>query len=104
MEYVEVQENRYRGIRDQLLVLRYAGNIGFITTRDLKADVPSPEDDQKWSLAQYILLPHILVRNNRTLAGIVIANADPPFVIGDFSGDEPMPTIPPRLVKLYDAG
>ena len=104
MEYLEIQENRCGGIRDRLLELGYVGNIGFITTRDLKGDPPSPEDDRKWSMAQYIFLPHILVRNNRTLAGIVIPNADPPFVIGDFSGDEPIPTLPTRLVTLYDDG
>lgn len=102
-----VQEDRYRPIQQMLIEARYrSGPIGFVTNRDLK---PGPnranreEDGNRWSQAQYVMVPWILLRNGRAVSGVTIPDTTPPFVIGDFWDAEPS-DIPDDLVKVYDSG
>src|SRR5258705_1292840 len=81
-----IQEDRFRGIREHLIALQNRDTpIAFVTTRDLRAETPKPEDDVRWSQAQYVMFPWLLVRNKKTVGGAFVPNTDPPLVIGDFS-------------------
>jgi len=99
-----VQEARYKPIRQKLAELGYgSGNIAFLTNRGLRSESTLGEDDQRWTQAQYVMVPWILLRNTRSVSDVEIANAAPPYVIGDFWDGVP-PEFPKGLLKLYDAG
>jgi hypothetical protein len=100
---VVAQSARYEDIRNRLLALGYrTGTIGFITNRDLKSQQNTDEDGKRWSQAQFILVPWILLRGKRSVSGYEV-KTDAPFVIGDFWDGTPA-GFPPELVKLHESG
>jgi len=101
---LSIQENRFKPIRERLISLTYSGKLEFVTTQDLRSEATKPEDGLRWSQAQYVMLPWVLVRKSQTVGGIEVHGADLPFVIGDFPIDKPLPNFPPYLSKLFDTG
>jgi hypothetical protein len=98
---VVAQEMRYSGIREKLIEFHYrGGEIRYTSTRDLKGEPPTPDDDKNWDQAQYVMVPWILVRNNRSVSNVEV-HPTTPFVIADFSEGE-LDELPKELVKLYE--
>ena len=100
---IVVSEDRYRGLRQALVDLRYpSGPISFITNRDLKAEHPTAEDDLKWGLAQYALPPWIVLRNGVSVSNLR-AKTFGPLVIADF-WDAESAQVPADFQELYNSG
>ena len=98
-----VQHDRYRGIRDALLRSGSAkGYVGFVTNRTLQSKPETSDDGKRWSQAQYVMVPWILISQERAV-GHGASDANPSLLIGDFWDGQP-DTIPPNLVPLYDSG
>jgi hypothetical protein len=96
-------EARYARLQETLRAAGYrSGNIGFITNRDLKSEHNTAEDDERWSQAQFALVPWIVLRGTRSVSGYA-AKTTPALVIGDF-WDGPPVEVPPGLVKIYESG
>src|SRR5947207_10280043 len=95
-----VQSARYESIRNELLKAGYrSGTVGFITNRDMRSEQSTDEDGFRWSQAQFILLPWIVVHGNRSVSGSEIKSSTP-FVIGDFWDGVPSGS-PPGLVEIF---
>ena len=99
---VVVQEFRYEPIREILADTEYrTGMIAFITNRDLKLEKSTLQDDLRWSQAQFMLVPWVLLRDMRSVSGYS-TKAATQFVIGDFWDGAPA-EFPPDLVKVYES-
>src|SRR5947207_13848621 len=97
---VVFQSARYESIRNELLKAGYrSGTVGFITNRDMRSEQRTVEDGFRWSQAQFILLPWIVVHGNRSVSGSEIKSSTP-FVIGDFWDGVPSGS-PPGLVEIF---
>ena len=100
---IQIQEHRYKGVRDSLVQLGYfRGNLDFMTNRDLLATpTMNEEDGARWAQAQYVMVPWILLHDNRSVSKRE-AKDPSPFVIGDF-WDQPPLQVPAGLVKVYES-
>ena len=100
---VVVQEDRYRGIPAALLRAGYGkGPVLFVTNRTLQSQPETGHDDYRWGLAQYAMVPWILVSKGSAV-GHSVPGVDSPFIIGDFWDGAPV-AIPSNFVQLYDSG
>ncbi len=98
-----IQETRYERIREILLAAGYrTGSIGFVTNRDLESQEHTNEDENRFALAQFVLVPWIILHGTRSVSGYE-GRTPALFVIGDF-WDGPPAELPPDLVKLYQTG
>lgn len=98
-----VSEERYRGLRQALTDLKFPkGPISFVTNRELTAEPPTEEDNLRWSLAQYVLTPWLILRNGLSVSNRSVKEPIP-LVIADFWDGESAP-IPPDFQELYNSG
>jgi hypothetical protein len=98
---VVAQELRYEPVRELLLDAKYRGNITFITNRDLKSEENTQEDNNQWVHAQFALIPWILLRGMRSVAGPILSGMAE-YVVGDFWDGLPA-EFPAGLVKVYES-
>jgi hypothetical protein len=93
---VETYERLFTPIRFALFREGYEGrNLGYVSVRSMMDKPRDPQDDVAWSQLRYVAIPFILVSDPQ----------GPPYVIGDYTGRNPV--VPPMLdgfVKIYDEG
>ena len=89
-----VRDSQFRPIRDWLVQMNYRnGKIGFVTPNPLKSKPRTLEDEKRYYLAQYNLVPAV----------IVPWMTEAPLTLGCFFGEE-APNEIPGLTPILDAG
>jgi len=86
-----ILERRLSAIRVMLHAYP-AGQINFLSNRDLQGQKRTGDDDNNWMRASYVLLPWKVKRNEPAR-----------FIIVDFHNETPAP-VPEDFSKLYDSG
>ena len=103
-EDVTVLEGDYAPVRQILIDRGYRdGPVDIINPRVLKGEPNVPGDDGRWSQAQYVMVPWVLVGSGGTGVNYVrypSGAGTAPFVVGDFWDAAPE-KIPPDLIKLH---
>jgi hypothetical protein len=90
-----VWEKRFEPIREVLHSARYRmGDLGYVTARGLRGEPVSDAEFINRAELYYVVIPWNLIQNT----------VDAPYVIGDFTFNEPTPELPQGLVKVFDPG
>jgi hypothetical protein len=90
-----VAERRFLPIRFALWDQGYLrGDVEYATARVLGGAAPGPQDTTHWPKFRYAAVPFNLAPGIKTA----------PYVVGDFTGGEPVLESPEGLTKLYDRG
>jgi hypothetical protein len=88
-------EKRWEPIRDELIRSKYrTGDLGYVTARGLRGEPVTDAEFNNRAELYYVVIPLNLIQNT----------IDTPFVLGDFTFNEPMPELPDGVVKVFDPG
>jgi hypothetical protein len=92
---LEIYEALFLPIRFALIREGYEGrNLGYVSVR---SDIGKPldlRDAVRWSKLRYVAIPFILLPDPRGAT----------YLIGDYTGDDPVPESLEGFVKIYDKG
>jgi len=90
---IVLREQQLAPFRTNLLAAGYRGDIGFLGLRDLAGQPWLFEDDHRWGVSQYVMIPWQMVRGRR----------DTLFVLVDFETPASVTSLD-GYSKFYDDG
>jgi hypothetical protein len=92
---LEINEALFLPIRNELFGEgQVGGNLGYVSVRSVIGKPVDLRDAVRWSKLRYVAIPFILLPDPQGAT----------YLIGDYTGDDPVPESLEGFVKMYDKG